>query len=57
MENKLTQGEKNKLRVLKYKKQKIEEELAEYIENYIEPMEEELKNINKEIDDILLEQF
>jgi hypothetical protein len=42
MKKKLTQGEKNKLKVLKPKHQKLESELAEYMEKYIEPMEKKL---------------
>lgn len=55
MKKKLTQGEKNKLKILKHKRQKIEQELAEYMENYIEPMEEKLEELRKEIDKIELE--
>lgn len=55
MKKKLTQGERNKLKVLKHKRQKIETELAEYLENYIEPMEEKLEEIRKQIDEIELE--
>lgn len=54
MKNKLTKGEKNKLKVLKHKRQKIETELAEYMENYIEPMEEKLEKLRKQIDEIEL---
>lgn len=52
MKNKLTQGEKNKLKVLKHKQQKLETELAEYMENYIEPIEEKLEKLRKQIDEI-----
>ena len=51
----LTQGEINKLKVLKHKRQKIEADLAEYMGNYIEPMKEKLEEIRKEIDKIELE--
>lgn len=55
MEKILTQGEKNKLKILKHKRQKIETELAEYMENYIEPMEEKLEELRKQIDKIEIE--
>jgi uncharacterized protein Yka (UPF0111/DUF47 family) len=55
MKKKLTQGEKNKLKVLKPKHQKLESELAEYMEKYIEPMEKKLEELRKQIDEIELE--
>lgn len=55
MEKKLIQGEKIKLKVLKHKQQKLESELAEYMENYIEPMKEKLEKLRKQIDEIELE--
>lgn len=55
MKKKLTQGEINKLKILKHKRQKIEAKLAEYMENYVEPMEEELKELRKQIDKIEIE--
>jgi superfamily II RNA helicase len=55
MKKKLTQGEINKLKVLKHKRQKLETELAEYMENYIEPMEEKIEELRKQIDKIELE--